>query len=153
MIRQAEYKDIPVCMELVNGFFAHGELDGTGLEVDQDTIEFAIQDMIDLDNAVVFVAEVDGMVVGSIGGYVFPWSLNANILVLQEKGWFIPPENRMKYPVAALGLKKAFMKWGKEKGATVICMVSTKRDETPRVIQMYEKWGLILMDHNFVGKL
>jgi hypothetical protein len=152
MIRQATHNDIPVLVGLVLGFFANGELCGTGLEPDADTIEFFIQDLID-DGGMVFVAEIDGEIMGAIAGRIAPWMFNAEISTLVEIGWFIPRENRNKYPMAAMSLRKAFHKWGKSQGASVLIMSSTKREESPRVIQMYEKSGLKHVDSNFVGRL
>ena len=105
MIRQAEYKDIPVCMELVNGFFAHGELDGTGLFTDKDTVEFLLQDLIDIESSALLVAEEDGKLIGGIAGKVVPWVFNADQLILMEV--FIVGDSR-----CLRQLRKAFRKWG-----------------------------------------
>lgn len=153
MIRHATHDDIPALTALVLGFFANGELSGTGLTCDPDTIEFFVQDNIDLDERAVMVAEINGEIIGAIAGGVAPWMFNANIMTLMELGWFIPKENRGKYPMSALALRKQFRRWGKDKGATVIIMVSTKREESERVIKFYEKDGLRHIDSNFVGRL
>lgn len=153
MIRPATHNDVPALIQLALGFFENGELDGTGLETDADTVEFLFRDMLDMETHTVFVAEVDGKVVGGIAGGVQPWMFNADILVLHELGWFIPKENRGKYPMAAMSLRKKFHQWGRDRGATVLIMSSTEREESPRVIQFYKDSGLRLMDHNFVGRL
>lgn len=153
MIRYATHNDIPALTALVLGFFSNGELDGTGLECDQDTIEFFVQDNIDLDDRAVMVAEINGEIIGAIAGGVTPWMFNADILTLMELGWFIPKANRGKYPMAALALRKKFHQWGRDKGATVLIMVSTKREESERVMRMYEKSGLKHIDSNYVGRL
>ena len=57
MMRPAIHEDIPAIIDLVLGFFSNGELEGTGLSADPDTIEFFIQDRIELETAAVFVAE------------------------------------------------------------------------------------------------
>lgn len=152
-IREATYADIPALTSIVLEFFSNGELDGTGLSCDTDTVEFFIQDTIDSETHVWLVAEDQGCVVGCIAGGVMPWMFNANILMLCELGWFVPKKNRERYPMAALHLLKAFKRWGKERGATVLMIVSTVREESPRVIQLYKKMGLVHIDNNFIGEL
>jgi len=154
MIRPAEYRDIPVMMEMCASFMTDvPELEALGMTPDPDTIEFLLQDHIDLDSCCILVAEVDGQIIGGIIGLVAPWQWNGNIITLIERGWFIPKENRGKYPMAALGLRRQFYKWGKEQGATVLVMVSTVREESPRVIEHYKKDGMIHMDNNFLRRL
>jgi hypothetical protein len=152
MIREANQDDVIVLTGLVNGFFANGELDGTGLEPDSDTIEFFIRDLLD-DGGKVFVAEIEGQIVGAIAGRIAPWMFNYNISILVELGWFIPKESRERYPMAAMSLRKTFHKWGKARGATVLIMSSTTREESPRVRQFYEKSGLKHVDSNYIGRL
>jgi hypothetical protein len=153
LIRPATHSDIPALVDMVMGFFANGELDGTGLTPDRDTIEFFIQDNIDMIGRAVFVAEIDGEVIGAIAGGLAPWMWNANILTLIETGWFIPKIHRDKYKMAAMSLRKQFHKWGRQAGATVLIMSSTSREESPRVRKFYEDSGLRILDFNYVGPL
>jgi len=153
MIRPAIPSDAPVLIDLISSFFANGELNGTGLSLDADTVEFFVQDCIELDEHCVLVAEVDGQVVGAIAGTLTTWWGNTNIKMVVERGWFIPKGNRRKYPMAAMSLRKRLRQWGKDNGATVIMMVSTVREESPRVKEMYEKDRLIHIDNNFIGPL
>ena len=152
-IRHATYADIPALMDLVSSFFANGELDGTGLHCDPDTIEFFIQDAIDSETHGVLVAEDGPTIIGFIAGALVPWMFNANIKMLCELGWFIPKTHRKTYPMAALRLLKAFKQWGRDNGATVLLIVSTVREESPRVIEMYRNMGLKHIDNNFIGRL
>ena len=154
MIRHAVHDDIPRLIPLVMAFMAGvEELTAAGLVPDSDTIEFLLEDCIDSETCGVLLAEVDGEIVGGIFGAVVPWMFNAEIRCLQELGWFIPKEQREKYPMAAMGLWKRFRQWGKEQGATVFCMVSTVREESPRVRQMYAKAGLVPIETKFIGRL
>jgi hypothetical protein len=153
MIRPAQHSDTPVLVGLVMSFFSNGELDGTGLTPDPVTLEFFIEDAINADDSCILVAEVDGQVVGAIAGEVSRWWCNYDNICLVERGWFIPKENRGKYPMAAMSLRKQFHKWGKERGATTLVMVSTVREESPRVMEMYKKSGLKHIDNNFIGRL
>lgn len=153
MIRPATHADVAALTTGLAHFFDAVELTDSGLTPDMDTIEFFIRDSIDEDHRCFLVAECDGNLVGGITGVVAPWMWNANILTLVELGWFVPKEYRKQYPVAAMQLRKRFHQWGKDMGATVLCMSSTKREESPRVIQMYEKSGLRHLDSNFVGRL
>ena len=152
MIRPAIHSDIPALIDMVMEFFANNELEGTGLIPDADTIEFFMQDLIDVPGHVVLVAEVAGEIIGAIAGGVMPWMFNANIMTLMELGWFVPKRNREKHGIA-MKLRNTFHKWGKEQGASVLVMVSTKREESPRVMAFYEKSGLKHIDSNFIGRL
>jgi len=153
MIREATHADIPILTKGIIEFLSGVGLEEVGLVPDSETIEFFVQDCIDMDGYTFLVAEEDNQIVGGIVGCVIPWEFNANIMALVEKGWFVPKEFRAKYGMAAMRLRKRFHQWGKEQGATVLCMVSTKREESPRVMQMYEKSGLKLIDSNFIGRL
>jgi len=153
MIRSATHADATALTDLVGEFFANGELDGTGLMVDPLTLEFFIQDCIDQDHCCILVAEHDGEVTGCIAGVITPWMFNADIRILAEIGWFIPKRHRAQHPTDAISLLKAFRKWGRANGASVLNIVSTVREESPRVIQMYHNIGLRHIDNNFIGRL
>lgn len=141
---------IPIVMEFFEGV---EELESAGLAPDVLTIEFMLQDYIDLETHCILVAEVNEEIIGGIKGFVAPWQYNADIMTLVEGGWFIPSRNRKLYPVAAMSLRKQLKSWGKEQGATTLIMSSTAREESPRVRQFYEKSGLALFDYNYLGRL
>jgi hypothetical protein len=153
MIRPAEYRDIPALVELVMEFFEDSPTVDMGMPADPDTIEFFLQDCIDLDDKTVLVADVDGEIIGGIGGGVSPWIWNANITALIELGWFVPLASRERHPLEGMRLKRVFYQWGRDNGATHLIMVSTKREESPRVIKFYEKSGLVCADNNYLGRL
>jgi hypothetical protein len=152
MIRAATQNDIPELTALVLSFFSHDELADTGLTPDPLTIEFFVSDILENPDYTILVSDVDGVIIGAIAGFVAPWMFNADIITLAELGWFIPKEHRNNL-MAAMQLRRAFHKWGKERGATVLIMVSTTREESPRVRQFYEKSGLRHIDSNYIGRL
>jgi hypothetical protein len=153
MIRPATHNDAAVIIQLVDEFFSHGELDDTGLTVDFDTLDFFIRDAIEDESMCILVAEDNGQIIGAIAGAVRRWMFNYDIKVLHELGWFIPKQYRKDYPKAAFQLLRGLKTWGKAQGATVLNIVSTTREESPRVMEFYRGQGLRNIDSNFVGRL
>ena len=153
MIREASYADIDQIAGLVAEFFSCGNLEGTGLEIDNDSVLDLVTDVLDSKDSCLYVCEGNGIIAGVSAGFVRPWELNKNIIVLEEFWWFVREDHREKYPMAAFLLLKKLFNWGKSMGATVKIISSNKRAESERVMASYQKMGMVMTDSNFIGRL
>ena len=126
MIRHATHDDIPALIELVLGFFANGELDGTGLTPDRDTIEFLITDYIESDQHAVFVVEDGGVIIAASAACLVPWVFNYDQKIAMETvvvGEGLAPLR---------SIRRAFAQWGKVMGAVASTVSSPPKDKDTR---------------------
>lgn len=153
MIREVTTDDIEAIINLSAEFFSEVDLAGAGLSLDRDTMEFFVIDGMADPDMNCFLLEENGEPVGFIAGMVRPWMFNAEISVLTELVWYVRKSAREANPMGAFMLLKALKKWGKARGATVLHISSTAREESPRVLEFYRRQGLIPLDNNFIGGL
>jgi len=153
MIREASYSDIDQIAGLVAEFFSCGNLEGTGLSIDNDSVLDFITDVLDSKTACLFVCEKNGIIIGVSAGLVRPWELNKNIVILEEFWWFVPDKYRKENQIAAFLLLKKLFGWGKSMGATVKTISSNKRAESESVMAVYQKMGMTMTDSKFIGRM
>ena len=150
-VRPATYDDIPALTLLTAEFFQTSN--GLDLPIDRDSVEFLIQDHIEMDTCIILVSEVQGKIVGCIAGAVAPWRFNYDIKFLIESAWFVSKENQNKYPGEVRNLWNAFKRQGKQLGAEYVAMTSNNRPEKARLERFFTKNKLRHIDSTFCGGL
>lgn len=117
MIRPATLDDVPVLTDLLMEFSSRWPE-----PADRESVQYYMEDGLALPNYAAFLAEAEGDPIGVIAGKVEPWVFNANILILEQIGLFVPEQTKRRHPLTAARLIQRFAEWGREYGATVIRM-------------------------------
>jgi GNAT superfamily N-acetyltransferase len=142
-IRQATEDDIPRVIEMGAKFWAL--TDYRTVPYDAGSIEH--WSMLMIDQELLLVAEVDGVVVGSVGALAAPLLGNVQYLVCSELFWWIEEEHR------SVGLGEALLMGiegaAKAKGAKFFNMIALNAVEPERAAQVYLKRGYKLMEWSF----
>ncbi len=142
-IRLAAPEDIPSLMRMAERFHAMAPF--------AELIPFCPESMADTfvklathDSGVLFVAEVDGAVVGMIAGITFPHWVNAAHRSAQELFWWCDPEYRGKG--AGMALADALEQWSKDIEADSLFMASTSNLTPDALGKLYQRRGFSKQD-------
>jgi L-amino acid N-acyltransferase YncA len=111
MIRPATNDDIPRIIEL--GRLLHQSSSYAAMEFDEGMAASFIEQLIS-GVGVVFVAEIDGVVVGGIAGGITEQWFSSELLAF-DYSFFIDPKTRSG--ITATKLVRAFTEWARLKGA------------------------------------
>lgn len=138
MIRTATHEDIQRIVEL--GEVLHKTSSFADLPFDQDKVSALMRNLID-GQGVIFVSEVDGVVIGGIaGGVVEMWFCDKRIGF--DYSFFIHPDYRGG--MSAPRLIIAFTEWAKLNGAIEVHMGITTGIHVEATSRLYEKMGFKL---------
>ena len=93
----------------------------------------------------VFVAEVDGRVVGMLAGHI-PVHPMLDVVMASELAWWFEPDHR---GTAGARLLSAFAAWARERGANALHMVAPN----VRVAMHYKRLGYFEMETSFMRRI
>lgn len=148
MIRAATYDDLPRVLEMGRRFF-----DTAGwpevAEWDDASTEATLRFLIDQPTGGLFLAEVDGQVVGMTGGLVTPFYFNLAHLTGQELFWWVEPEHRG----IGSGLFDALEAWAADAGAQTFTMIAVDRLKPDVMARIYRARGYRPAEHSFIRRL
>ncbi len=88
-------------------------------------------------DAVIFIQEEDGEIIGTIGGLLHPNLYSEKELIAEEFFWFVRTEARG----AGVKLYRAFEQWARDNGAQWIQMMHMKDVMPEKVAHFYERIG------------
>lgn len=147
MIRAARHSDIPRIIEL--GTILHQTTDYAALDFDADKVGNFMSHLI-AGAGVVFVSEINGVVVGGMaGGIVDQWFNND--LIAYDYSIFVEPGRRNG--VIAMRLVRAFEEWARLKGAKQIHMGIGTGVNVEGTSRLYESLGLKHFGPLFIKEL
>lgn len=135
MIRPATHSDIPRILEL--GTIMHATTNYSGLRYDQERAGQFIAGLIS-GGGVVFLAEIDGVVVGGIAGALGQQWFNDDLYAF-EIALFVEPSRR--HGLTAIKLLRAFIKWGQLRGAKHIEAGVTTGQGVDGITRLYQSLG------------
>ncbi|MDQ7965510.1 GNAT family N-acetyltransferase [Pseudomonas plecoglossicida] len=135
MIRPATHDDIPRLVEL--GAIMHSTTSYSHLDYLPEKVGRFLGQLID-GLGVMFVAEVDGVLVGGLAGAVTEQWFNDD-LVAYEYCVFVEPSKRQG--LLAMKMVLAFQEWSKIKGAKEIHMGVTTDVNVDGTTRLYSRLG------------
>lgn len=109
-----------------------------------DAIGRTLDRMLATETARAWVAERDGIVVGTIGGWVYEHPMSGD-LIATEVMWWVDPTARGY----GLRLRNLFKQWAREQGARRLTMMSP----SPETDQLYERLGLVAIERTYQEEL
>lgn len=136
-IRAATQEDVPLILDL--GEQLHRESPRwSRIPFVRERAETMIRGLIAIDDGVVFVAEVDGQVVGGIAGVIEQhWASTAR--VAHEVSFFMDREHRGGF--SACRLICALRAWGEIRGAAWLHVGTSTGVDPEMTARLYEKLG------------
>lgn len=113
MIREATHADVPALLECSVRFHAECPSEYT---YNQDRVESVLSTCLDNPDSVIFVIDVDGLVVGGIIGIITELWMSTD-RVATELAWFVDKEHRGR---EALKLLHAYESWATDNNVALI---------------------------------
>lgn len=147
MIRPANHSDIPRIIEL--GAILHATTSYARLDFLPEKVAVFMGDLIN-GAGVVFVAEVDGVVVGGMAGGVVDQWFNDD-LIAYDYSLFVEPGRRNG--IIAARLVRTFEEWARIKGATQMHMGIGTDVNVAGTSRLYESLGLKHFGPLFIKEL
>ena len=148
MIRIARHEDMSRLVEMGHEFLAETSL-AKFTEIDDATATKMLAGMIEMDTAVVFVAEEE-TIVGFIGGLVYPFYFNIAHMTGQELFWWVEPAYRKGHGGQ---LFKALEVWAREMGAKTFTMMALDSNRPDTVVAVYKRAGYTPSERSFIKEL
>ena len=148
MIRPAKHSDVPRLIEL--GTLLHATSSYSAMAFNAAKSGNFLHELINGPNGVVFVAEVEGLVVGGMAGAVVDQWFNDD-LVAYDYSLFIEPTKR--HGVTAIRLIRAFEAWARIKGAKHMQMGIGTGVNVEGTSRLYQSLGLELFAPLFQKEL
>lgn len=138
MIRAATPEDIPALVEMGREFFS---LTGLPVEYDPQSVTNMLTNL--MNGGAVFVADD---LSGAIGGLVYPYYFNVNVLAGNEMFWWVNPVSR---GTVGIRLMDALEAWAYDKGATVFQMTCLEGYKPHEIGAFYERRGYEKTEINY----
>jgi hypothetical protein len=148
-IREMIAEDIPRILEMAVDFHSHFADKGLGY----NKLNFAqyCRFLMGGGSTAVFVMVKDGEVAGTIAGIVTPWFMNFSQKVLTEQWWWVDPKYRGG--ISSARLLDCLIKWGKERGASLMIMVSIDSGTQDAVEEYYKSRGMTPLENHFIQEI
>lgn len=141
MIREATIDDMDFLLMAGQSFF-----DSVGfpkeLTFDKDVLKGVLTNLIDNENAVIYV---DGKCRGAIGGIIYPYYFTGQ-KAGNEMFWWVDPDHRKGLGKKLLDKLEA---WAKEKGALSFTMISLESSEPEKMHKVYKARGYTPVEHHY----
>ena len=136
MIREAAETDLDAIAEMGVKFSAYTAY-AQHMNPTKEQLFNAFKTLIEIGK--IFVAEIDGKVVGFIACLVHPSWFSQTTLIAMEMAWWI--EEAHRGGVSGIRLVKAYEEWAKQMGASFICMSDLMSDGNAGLGNMLERLG------------
>ena len=151
-IRRAEERDLNRILEGAKLFCEHINTSDHGLDFDRTNALPFFRMMIHSPMFVIFVAEQDEVILGSVGASLVPWFCNTSRYLVDELFWFVFPEARGG--MIGPRLFKRIEQFAKDSGASVLAVsVMLAGDESEKVERFYQKRSLFPYEKKYLKKM
>jgi GNAT superfamily N-acetyltransferase len=148
MVRQANEQDIDQLTAMARDFIGYSAY-GTMISPSDDDIRTGISAII--RSGGMFVAEVDGKIVGAIAGAIAPMWFAPSIPCAIELAWWVDPSHRMtRIPFRLMATLET---WAKDAGAKFLCMSELVVDGETPIARMLARMGYINTERSHVKEI
>ena len=146
MIRPATDSDVPAMVEMGRRF-----ADTYRLPATMDHAADVLRQMIHSPNALVLVAQSDGMLVGLlVAAITGPW-FDPTARVATELAWWADVEERNTAHGVRMVLE--LERWAQEQGATHVCLSDLAADDTFPYAKLFDRLGYKVVERCHVKEI
>jgi GNAT superfamily N-acetyltransferase len=150
IVRKATEKDLPKYIVLAESFHMASPMHGV---IAFDTIGYSqfYLSALQNDNIGIWLAEIDGEIVGICGALVYPMYFNPSALVVQELWWWLTPASRGSG--AGGKMFKQIEEWAKERNASALFMIALEDSRAKKMENLYVRAGFKPMERTFIKEV
>jgi GNAT superfamily N-acetyltransferase len=150
IVRKAIEADLPQYVKLAQSFHMASPMHGS---IDFDAQGYSKFYLASLKNDTVgiWLAEIDGEIVGICGALVYPLYFNPSALVVQELWWWLTPKSRGSG--AGGKMFKQIEDWAKEHNASALFMIALEDSRAKKMENLYIRAGFKPMERTFIKEV
>jgi hypothetical protein len=149
VIRSATPNDLDFLFDILTRMSKLAGYDKVGLRVDKEWSYQFGRRMISGSDSAVFIAEIGGKPIASIGLKLIPWSFDASQSIVIEEWWFIRPEHRGNLSLINAMIELAEW-WTEQRGATALWMAALGNNQ--KGMQAFYERRNFIFTHTFFIK-
>lgn len=150
MIRPATEDDIGAIVRMGISFNEIARV-GQLIEADTNSMIVYAEQLIRSDNACLYLATLNGEIVGMAGAVLYPFHANLNVIMGHETIWWVEPEFRGHG--AGPELKDTLERWAESNGASFMIMSSQPNLDGDKVNRYLAHAGYQPIDQNHIREL
>jgi len=149
-VRKATESDLAQYVVLAEEFHIASPMHGV---ISFDPVGYAkfFSESIQNESVGIWLAEVDGLMVGISGAIAYPLYFNPSALVVQELWWWLTPEARGSG--AGGKMFKQIEYWAKERNASALFMIALEDDRAAKMEKLYVRAGFKPMERTFIKEV
>jgi GNAT superfamily N-acetyltransferase len=103
------------------------------------------------DSIGIWLAEIQGKIVGICGAIAYPLYFNPSALAVQELWWWLTPASRGSG--AGKQMFNQIEQWSKEKDAAALFMIALEDDKAKKMENLYVRAGFKPMERTFIKEV
>ena len=145
-VRRPEYADLGRYTELAVEFIAAAPISQFIPAEANNVADFLIGAM-DNPGVAMWLAEIDGKIVGICGALCYPLFFSPQHTIVQELWWWLTPGARGSG--AGQAMHKTLEEGAKEKGAALVLMIALADDRVEKTSKFYERAGYRPLERTF----
>jgi GNAT superfamily N-acetyltransferase len=150
IVRKATETDLPKYIVLAESFHMASPMHGV-IGFDAAGYSQFYLSSLQNDNVGIWLAEIDGEIVGICGALVYPMYFNPSALVVQELWWWLTPASRGSG--AGGQMFKQIEQWSKEKDASALFMIALEDNRAKKMENLYIRAGFKPMERTFIKEV
>jgi GNAT superfamily N-acetyltransferase len=149
-VRKAIEADLPKYIVLAESFHIASPMHGV---IDFDPVGYAqfFSTSLKNDSVGIWLAEIDGEIVGISGAVAYPLYFNPSALVVQELWWWLTPKSRGSG--AGGKMFKQIEEWAKERNASALFMIALEDSRAKKMENLYVRAGFKPMERTFIKEV
>ena len=150
LVRNATEADLPQYIVLAESFHMASPMHGV---IDFDPVGYAEFYTASLQNnsVGVWLAEIDGEIVGIAGAIAYPLYFNPSALVVQELWWWLTPKARGSG--AGGKMFKQIEQWAEDHNASALFMIALEDNRAKKMENLYVRAGFRPMERTFIKEV
>jgi GNAT superfamily N-acetyltransferase len=150
IVRKATETDLPKYIVLAESFHMASPMHGV-IGFDAAGYSQFYLSSLQNDSVGIWLAEIDGEIVGICGALVYPMYFNPSALVVQELWWWLTPASRGSG--AGGKMFKQIEQWTKEKEASALFMIALEDNRAKKMANLYIRAGFKPMERTFIKEV
>lgn len=150
IVRQATVEDLSRYIVLAESFHMASPMQGM---IDFDPVGYGefFKTSLQNDNVGIWLAEIDGEIVGISGAVAYPLYFNPAAIVVQELWWWLTPKSRGSG--AGGKMFKQIETWAKQKNAAALFMIALEDSRAKKMENLYVRAGFKPMERTFMKEV
>ena len=150
IVRKATETDLPQYLVLAQAFHTASPMHGS-IEFDVPGYSQFYLSSLQNDSVGIWLAEIEGQIVGICGAVAYPLYFNPAALVVQELWWWLTPASRGSG--AGGQMFKQIEQWAKEKNAAALFMIALEDNRAKKMENLYIRAGFKPMERTFIKEV